>query len=220
MVRSIRSAMLLTSGIAAFAPPCLGMAQAPYPQGMDYGISEYLQQGPVACIKAPIDGGSSPDHPVYVLDYGNLNLPDRQRAIEALEQMADLGLLARDTSDGAHHRFYRIADTAGYARRGTFCYGREVLTRIISIARPHPYGPSCVRYAEVQTEFRDIPSWMERPALAPYVDNRAPRPSAGQTKTLELRRDGDNWWASTPYDAAHSNFVNIGPQSNPCAPQR
>jgi len=219
MVRIKRLAMLVVSSIVTLGPPSLGAAQSPYPQGMDYGISEYLLLRPVACIKAPIDGGSSPDHPVYVVDHGELNLPDRRQVVDALEQMADLSLLARDTSDGAHRRFYRITDTAAYQSRGTFCYGREVLTKIISIAPPHPYGPFCIRYAEVLTEFRDVPGWMGRPALAPYVENRAASKWAGKSKTIQLRRDGEGWRASTPYDPIHSNW--FGPRSfNACLDQR
>ena len=206
--------LLAASSVAVFAPPATSLAQSPYPSGMDYGISAHLAREPAACFKLPIDGGSHP----HVRDTGAKNPPRLQQAIDAVEQIAKLGLLERTPSDIPGYREYRVRDVAAYDGRGAFCYGREVLIRIISIDPPRGHGPFCMREAEILTTFRDIPDWMELPSLAPYVENRATWKQA-RSRTVELRRDGGNWVASTRYDPIHSNW--LGPRSlDACAAYR
>jgi hypothetical protein len=182
------------------------IAQTPYPPALDYGISQHLARAPAACLKLPIDGGSRP----HTHDKGAENQPRQQQAIDAVQQIVGLGLMESVPSNIPGYREYRITDVAAYDGRGSFCYGREVLTRIISIGPPRSLGPICVREAEVLTEFRDIPAWMDRPSLAPYVENRAAWKSA-RSKTIELQRDGKRWTASERYDPIHSNW--LGPRS-------
>ncbi len=214
MLQAARLAVLAISVVAALAPTVSDGAPSPYPSGTDYGISDYLARTPVVCLKLPIDGGARPHTP----DDGPRNPPERQRAIDAADQIAELGLTERTSSTLDNHREYRIKDDAAYDGRGAFCYGKEILSKIVSIAPPRPYGPFCVREAEILTAFEDVPDWAGRPSLAPYVDNRAASPLAGR-RTIALRRDGGRWIAAAQYDPIHSNWVR--PKSfDACAAQR
>ena len=214
MVRAKQLGILAASSIAALVFPASALAQAPYPPGVDHGISDYLARTPAACIKLPIDGGVRPHTP----DDGPRNPPARQQAIDVAETMAELGLMERTPSSFENHREYRIKDAAAYDGRGAFCYGKEVLTNIVSLSPPQTRGPFCVREAEVLTAFRDVPDWMGLPSLAPYVENRATWKLAGR-RTIQLNREGKRWVASTPYDPVHSNW--FGPRAfDACAAQR
>jgi hypothetical protein len=217
MVRTRIAAMLIASSIVALAPPSIGATQSPYPKGMDYGIGGYLEQRPAACLNAPIRGGDYEKKTVYVLDFGARNTAELQREFNVFEKLADLGVVTRIPPDSGPQREYRIIDLKAYDGRGYFCYGRELLTKIVRIGSPHPYGPYCIRYARVLTEFKDIPDWMGRPEFAPYVKSRA----TSTEKDIELRKRLDgSWMASTPYDPIHSTFANLGEPINPCQRQR
>jgi hypothetical protein len=208
MARAKRLAMLIASSIAASATlsPDAGAANS---QGQDYGISHDLAENWPACIKAPIDGVNASDGSIYERDFGAENTPQRQAAIDAMDQMVDLGLLTRLSSQRETYRDYKVADRRAHTIRGIFCYGRETLTKVVSLSAPHSNGQFCVREAEILTKVEGVPDWLGRPSLAPYVENH--EASARVSKTVELRWVDGHWAPSTPLD-----LPTDGPPSDAC----
>lgn len=216
MMQARRLTAIALSGLAVVGPFSPAIARSPYPQGMDYRISHTLLEIRPACINAPIDAWGAPDQPVRVRDLGAENTPERRAAIDALEQLSDLGVLARLPPREAPYRDYRIVDRQAHEIRGVFCYGQEVLTKIVSISPPRSDGRFCLREAQVLTQVRDVPDWLARPSFAPYVENRSASKGNKGPKTVALYLI-DGRWEAQRFD---EDLPADGPPSNPCRGQR